>query len=48
MGHVVKLTLRFRDAFWTDPKLVEAKGATKEQLGKSGETLPVCTPMPPP
>ncbi len=41
MGHAVKLTLRSRDAFWADPKLVEAKGATKEQLGKSGETRPV-------
>jgi monoamine oxidase len=31
MGHVVKLTLRFREAFWTDAASKEAK----EKLGKS-------------
>lgn len=41
MGHVVKITLRFRDAFWTDPKRVRVSGRTRaeddmrERLGKT-------------
>jgi monoamine oxidase len=39
MGHVVKLTLRFREAFWTDPKRVHTASTdakkTKEKLRKS-------------
>ncbi len=48
MGHVVKLTLRFRDAFWTDAKRVKAhaRGNVEDKLAKSAFYFDPTGPFP--